>query len=96
MNKSSLLKWFPVAVLVILIAIMVGCGGGDATSDNGTPAEGSLQIPVNFSGADNVGSIHMELVYDSLILKATDVKAGSLIRNGVVEANTDTPGRAVI
>ncbi len=97
MNKNNLLKCFPVTVLVILVTIMAGCGGGgdDATSDTSAP-EGSLQIPVNFSGASNVGSLHMELVYDSSILKAVDVKASSLVRNGVVKANTDIPGRAVI
>ncbi len=96
--KHNLLKWFPVAVLIILIIAVAGCGGGgdDETSDTPSPSEGSIQIPVNFSGASNVGSLHMELVYDSSILKATDVKASSLVKNGVVKANTDTPGRAVI
>lgn len=98
-NKLSLLKWFPISILFIFIIAIAGCGGGsddEATPDNATPPEDSIKIPVNFNAASNVGSLHMELVYDPSILKAINVKASSLVNNGVVKANIDTPGRAVI
>jgi len=92
-------KWFTLITVALLMICIIGCGGGDddeATDGGATPAESTKEIPINISDADNVGSLHIELVYDSSVLEVTDVKAGSKIKNGVVEFNTNTSGRLVI
>lgn len=65
--------------------LMSGCGGA-----------GAATIPINLTGASDVGSLHIELVYDPAILEVTAVKAGKLAQNAVVDSNLLAPGRAII
>ncbi|MFQ6061612.1 MAG: cohesin domain-containing protein, partial [Methanosarcinales archaeon] len=46
----------------------------DASADSGT----SIEIPIEITGASNVGSMDLELTYDPKVLNATQVKAGTL------------------
>jgi len=65
-----------------------------------TTLGGGLQqgptVPVVLSRAKNVGSLQMELAYDPAVLEATEVKAGELAKNAMVEYNLAAPGRLVV
>jgi len=74
-----------IAITMLLVLPLAGCAGA-----------GSTTIPINLTGASDVGSLHIELVYDPAILEVTAVKAGKLAQNAVVDSNISTPGRAII
>jgi len=98
-NEFSARQYFPTLIIILILLVLPlagcttlskllsGCGGGGA---------GTAEIPVNLSGASGVGSLHIELVYDSAILAVTTVKAGKLAQNAVVDFNIQTPGRVII
>ncbi len=75
-----------IVITMLLVLPLAGCGGG----------AGSAEIPITLNGASDVGSLHIELVYDPAILEVTAVKAGKLAQNAVVDSNIQTPGRAII
>ena len=75
-----------IVIIMLLVLPLAGCGGGT----------GSSTIPINLTGASDVGSLHIELVYDPAIIEVTAVKAGKLAQNAVVDSNILTPGRAII
>jgi hypothetical protein len=83
--KSTGLAWLAILIMALLALPMVGCGGAGAST-----------IPINLTNASDVGSLHIELVYDPAILEVTAVKAGKLAQNAVVDSNISTPGRAII
>ena len=80
------LAWLAIVVVMLLVLPAAGCGG----------SAGAAAIPINLTGASDVGSLHIELVYDPAIIQVTGVKAGQLAQNAVVDSNITTPGRAVI
>jgi hypothetical protein len=89
--KNSFLARIRLAGLAIFVTMLLalplaGCVG----------IAGASTIPINLSGASDVGSLHIELVYDPAILEVTGVKAGKLAQNAVVDSNILTPGRAII
>lgn len=47
-------------------------------------------------GAKNLGTLHIELVYDPAILEAISFEPAELTQNALVEVNLDNPGRVVI
>ena len=87
-NLSTCIRLAGLAIVITMLLVLplAGCGG----------AAGSAAIPINLSGANDVGSLHIELVYDPSILEVTGVKAGKLAQNAVLDSNIGTPGRAII
>ena len=92
-------KWLIVRLVLIVVLIVVpvivlagGCGGDDGDGE----APGEVAVPVNLEGAGNVGSISIELVYDSSVIEVTDVTAGELAANAMMEYNIDTSGIVII
>ncbi len=88
-------KWLVVGLVIVIILIVVlvivlarGGGGGDG--------DGDVVVPINLQGASNVGSISIELTYDSTVLEAIDVKSGELASNAMMEYNIDNPGLVII
>ncbi|MFC1967856.1 cohesin domain-containing protein [Chloroflexota bacterium] len=82
-------------VIIVIAAIAVGGvlvirGGGDDDE------KAAVEVPINLEGASNVGSISIELVYDSDMLEATEVKAGKMATNAMIESNIGIPGRVII
>ena len=73
-------------IIILLVLPLAACGG----------SAGSSTIPINLTDASDVGSLHIELVYDAAVIQVTGVKAGKLALNAVVDSNTGTPGRAII
>lgn len=91
MNKWLIIGPVIVVILVVVLVIALG-GGGD---DNGEAA-GEVNVPISFKGASNVGSISIELTYDSTVLEATEVTSGDLASNAMMEYNIENPGRVII
>jgi len=85
---SAVIRLAGLAIVVIMLLVLpaAGCGG----------SVGATEIPINLTGASDVGSLHIELVYDPAIIQVTGVKAGKLAQNAVVDFNITAPGRAVI
>ncbi|HUT20513.1 MAG TPA: FHA domain-containing protein [Anaerolineae bacterium] len=54
------------------------------------------EVPIKVVGASNLGSLHIELVYDPAVLDPLEVKAGALAVGAMKQENLDTPGRVVI
>ena len=84
---------FSVLIVILLMLSLSGCvnlvkSGGGST--------GAIEIPVNLNGANGVGSLHIELVYDSSILEVTSVKTGKIAQNAVLDFNISAPGRVII
>ena len=82
------------AVIVIIVAVVLGIllGGGGG----GTPTPGQVDVPVNVTGASKVGSLSFELSYDPSVIDATDVTAGELASNAMMEYNTNSAGRILV
>ena len=77
-----------VALIVIILLIVLLIPREPATKE--------VKIPVNISGATNIGSLHFELVFDATKLKITAVESSSLIGNSLIKYNTDAPERIVV
>ena len=80
-SKVAFLRWFPQGLLVLMLVVALGLGGCNLIPKSTTGGGG---VPINLQGASNVGSLHIELVYDSAELEATGVKAGKQGRNAVI------------
>ncbi len=52
-----------------------------------------LEVPIEVLAAFNVGGLQLELTYDPEVLQLTEVRAGPLARNALLESNDDIPGR---
>jgi hypothetical protein len=55
-----------------------------------------VDIPVNVTGASNVGSLQFELTYNASVLKIADVKSNLDGEDVLFEFSTDIPGRVII
>ena len=79
-----------VAIIVAVVVFVFVLGGSD---DDGM---GENVVPIQVNNATKLGALHIELVYDSSVLEATDVKLGDLGDNAQVNSDLRTPGRAII
>jgi len=57
---------------------------------------GQVEIPVEISGVNNLGALHLELTYDSQSLSAVSVKNGGAAKDAILEYNVNDPGKVVI
>ena len=60
-----------------------------------------VEVPINLRGAKNLGSLHVELVYDPAVLEAASTEAGWIGNEWLgniarSEVNLETPGRVII
>ena len=91
MQRKRLIAGIVIIVIVaIVVVLFLVLGGG---GDNG---ESTVEVPINMEGASNVGSISIELAYDSAMLEPTDVEAGEMAANAMFEFNIGIPGRILI
>jgi len=56
----------------------------------------ATEVPIEITGATNIGSMYFELTYDPMVLTPTEVKQGTLTANSLLEPNLDEPGRVKI
>lgn len=89
--KKWLIAGLVIIVILIVVLIVVLAGGG-----GGGDGDGDVVVPINVQGASNVGSISIEMAYDSTVLEATGVESGELASNAMMEFNIDNPGLVVI
>jgi hypothetical protein len=54
------------------------------------------EVPIEVTGAANVGSMYLELAYDATVLTPTEVRKGTLTANSLLQPNLDDPGRVKI
>ncbi|MBI4671921.1 MAG: hypothetical protein HY741_09690 [Chloroflexi bacterium] len=60
-------------------------------------ADGAVDVPIQLAGAQGLGALHIELVYDPRVLTPETVTRGALAgMNALVESNTKQAGRVVI
>ena len=52
-----------------------------------------VDVPVNLTGAKNLGSLEFVLVYEPSVLEFAEVKTGFLARNALIDFGTRTKGR---
>lgn len=83
-----------VVLLVVLLALTLANCAPKAAPTETLPEE--VSIPINAENANNIGALHLELVYDPMVLEPTEVEKGMLAGNAMLESNIDTPGRIVI
>jgi len=87
----------PVLLVLALVATAAAQAGltvkvGEVSGPHRQPAE----VPIEVTGAANVGSMYLELAYDPTVLTATEVKRGKLTANSLLQPNLDDPGRVKI
>jgi hypothetical protein len=75
-------------IVLILIAVLLIPGGGKQTEE--------VTIPVDIVGAKNIGSIRIELIYDSILLEPVSVKSGTVTVNDLFESNINDEGRVIV
>jgi len=62
---------------------------------SGAPGQ-RAEVPIEVTGAANIGSMYLELAYDATVLTPTEVKRGKLTANSLLQPNLDDPGRVKI
>jgi hypothetical protein len=59
-------------------------------------ANANADITIKASGAQGIGAMHIELVYDPQVLTWVSVNPGTLANGSLIDAGADTPGRLVV
>ena len=95
------MRWIRAIISVLFILVLCSTAAAQAglTVKLGDVLAGHRQVtdvPIEVAGASNVGSLHIELVYDPAVLDPLEVKTGALASGAMLEKNMDTPGRVVI
>lgn len=57
---------------------------------------GSVEVPVYFTGASDIGSMDLVLNYDSNVLQATGISGSDLGSNSFMESNVAIPGEVTV
>lgn len=91
-------------LLTLAGILLIGCGGGGGNNVSDTvevnetisvPDE-TISVPINIQDAPNLGSLQVELLYDSNLLTATAVKSDTMASNAMIESNLGSKGRVII
>ena len=88
------MKRLLVGLGILILLGLLGVGIWWATLGGGLQ-QGAM-VPVDLRGAKNLGSLQIELGYDPAVLEATEVRAGELAKNAMVEYNLTAPGRLAV
>ncbi len=59
------------------------------------PTGGNFTVPIGLRGAPSIGSLHVEMTYDSNVVQVTSVTSGTLPPDSLFEYSS-TPGRVTI
>lgn len=97
-QRSILLCIFSITVLWLLIVSNAAAATITVSvSSAQAQAGGTVDVPIQVSGANGLGAVHLELTYDPRVLTAKEVTRGALAgSNALVESNVKQPGRVVI
>ena len=78
----------PLLMFLLLLSIsLLGCGG---TSEN------VIAVPIEVRNADNIGAMYFEIIYDSTVLEAVEVRADKLATGADSGYNKDTAGTLIV
>ncbi len=89
------------ALLTLLVLTLVSTAAAQAGLTvkvgevSGAPGQ-RAEVPIQVIGTSNVGSLHIELVYDPAVLQPVEKRDGALASGALVEARFDIPGRVVL
>jgi hypothetical protein len=100
----NLRKYFLTTLLLIIFALMLGCGNGGAPESNGVISKSGLSISPTSNSEyvvlgdkmDGVAGIELTISYDSASLSSPTVTQGGLISGAMMATNTNTPGKIKI
>jgi hypothetical protein len=73
-------------VIVVLIVLLMTIGGGSSV----------IKVPVTIEKAKNLGSLHIEFIYDSNIFTAVSVEKGPIVSDALFNYSINTPGDVII
>lgn len=106
MKSIKLRKQLQASLILVVLALLWGCGGGGGGSGGGgTPTPPVTKVPavtiissgggvfvVQGDNMDGVAGIDLTIGYDSSKLSSPTVTQGALISGSLFAANPDTPG----
>lgn len=72
-------------IAIIVVAILLMTGGAK-----------EVRVPIEVQDAANVGSLHLELVYDRATLSAIHVETGTAVGDAMFQYSVDAPGGVVV
>jgi hypothetical protein len=83
-------------VAIILFALFAGVASAATTSVTVSDTKGSpgstVKVPINITGASNVGAIDIVLTYNSNVLSVTGAEKGAITKNSLFDSNKGTSG----
>jgi hypothetical protein len=83
-------------LLVSLISVASGASLFVSIGDIQGSPDSTVQVPITFEGARDVGSVDITLKYDPSVLKAVSVETVDLGKNAIMESNLANPGQVNI
>lgn len=98
MNRKKLSA---IGILTGILSLVV-CSIGYAASltlsvESVSSSSGSeAVVPIQIRGANDVGAVQFDLMYDGALLTPLKVEVGALAASSLLEFNSDTPGRLAI
>ncbi|MFZ4854859.1 MAG: cohesin domain-containing protein [Desulfuromonadaceae bacterium] len=104
MNYIKLRRFFQAALLLVIIALMWGCGNGGGSASNEVVSKNALSISPSSSGeyairGDNMedaAGIELTISYDIATLSSPTVTQSGFISGAMMATNTITPGKIKI
>ena len=84
-----------IIIAVLAFFLLRDTDSGTATMPASTlevSVDTTVEFPIAVQDAFNLGSLLLEVGYDTGMLELQSVKAGPLGRNGLLESNQETPG----
>ena len=90
--KTYVAAFFALAVAASLSASTMTLRLPDTQAGTGS----TVNVPIEVAGAEKVGALQFDVIYDSSVLTAEGAKAGPLAENALIEVKTDKPGRLFI
>jgi hypothetical protein len=88
---KTTVRLVPVLIFMLVGIVAAAQGFTISTASVTAAAGGSVQVPVNAEGAQNVGSLDIAIQYDPAALEFVSAKNGELLK-GMVSSSTDGTG----
>lgn len=92
----SSMKRFLINFIAILLVSAVGLLSFSCECGKDKDVAGDIAVPINIQSSDNIGSVDIVLTYDSEVLEVTNVIAGELAQDSMMEFNIQNLGRVNI
>lgn len=88
---------YALAFIVVVVAASLSASTMTLSLPQLQGASGStINVPIDVAGAEKVGALQFEVLYDTSVLTAESARAGALATDALVEVKTDKPGRLFI